>query len=242
MKQGRLSIGRRRSPLNGWGVIAQTLLKLRAAGMTKAANRSKGFTLLEILLVLAVIGLIITVAGLSVGSGSRRIEIDAAARHFADLAAYALEEAEFNGADLGLLFTHGGEGRYRYQWLRRASDPRDSILFPPRNGASEGNPTNPPPAAPALGWQPAQLLDDAPGPQSLPKGIELLLEVEQIGTPLPIASEARDAHPRPQVIFSSSGEVTPAALTWLDAATGEILWETEWDLFGRIRTRRPGEE
>ena len=210
-------------------------------------SQDAGFSLLELLLTLVIVGFIVSLAGLGVGSGSRAYEVDAAARRFADVAEYALDEAQLSGIDMGLMIEEdsGEQGaRYRYQWLWRMS----------------------------TGWEPAPFDADAYGPQALPDGIELRLEVErgnalsaadgdeenldtwQHGdSPLSAAGEAdpdadQEEDPederkrlRPQVMFFSSGETTPGLLTWLDASTGNILWEMEWDLLGRLELRQRGE-
>ena len=46
--------------------------------------------------------------------------------------------------------------------------------------------------------------------------------------------------PSPQVIFYASGETTPAIMSWVDSDSGDLLWELEWDLVGRIELRRRG--
>ena len=202
-------------------------------------SEQRGFSLLELLLVLVIVGLIVSLAGVGVGSGSRAYKVDAAARHFADVAEYALDEAQLSGIDMGLLVEEdsGEQGpHYRYQWLWQM----------------------------ASGWEPAPFDADAYGPQTLPSGIELLLEVER-GNALPSVDEDDEAQDtwehgdtplsaeggegredgrkrlKPQVMFFSSGETTPALMTWLDADTGDILWEVEWDLLGRVELRRHGE-
>ena len=42
------------------------------------------------------------------------------------------------------------------------------------------------------------------------------------------------------LIFYSSGETTPGIMTWVDTESGEVLWELEWDLLGRLSLRRKG--
>ena len=188
-------------------------------------SEQRGFSLLELLLVLVIVGLIVSLAGVGVGSGSRAYKVDAAVRHFADVAEYALDEAQLSGIDMGLLVEEdsGEQGpHYRYQWLWQM----------------------------ASGWEPAPFDADAYGPQTLPSGIELLLEVER-GNALQSVDEDDEAQGegredgrkrlKPQVMFFSSGETTPALMTWLDADTGDILWEVEWDLLGRVELRRHGE-
>ena len=185
-------------------------------GLMKAA---RGFSLLELLLTLVIIGLIASLAGLSVGSGRRPYQIDAALRNFADIAEYALDEAELSGTDMGLLFVERDEpeGRiYSYQWLQRAGP----------------------------NWRVAPFDEDAYGRRDLPADIEVLVEIE--GEPVEVYSE-RDLQPdeegrgpEPQAVFYGSGETTPGIMTWLEDSSGEILWELEWDLLGRLSLRRKG--
>ncbi len=64
----------------------------------------RGFSLLELMLVMAVVGLIVSIAALSLSSGGRNYQVDAAAREFADIASYAMDQAEISGTDMGVLF------------------------------------------------------------------------------------------------------------------------------------------
>jgi hypothetical protein len=49
-----------------------------------------------------------------------------------------------------------------------------------------------------------------------------------------------DEEVSPQVIFYASGETTPGIMTWVDDLTGDLLWELEWDLLGRMSLRKNG--
>lgn len=183
--------------------------------------REGGFSLLELLLTLVIVGLIASLAGLSVTSGRRPYQVDAALRSFADIAQYALEEAQLSGTDMGVLFIERDEmdGRiYSYQWLQR-------------EGAD---------------WQVAPFDEDAYGRRDMPRDIELILEVEE--EPAEIYSERdlsgadREQRPQPQAVFYASGETTPGRMTWLEKESGDVLWELEWDLLGRLSLRRKGED
>jgi general secretion pathway protein H len=177
---------------------------------------SRGFSLLELLLVLVIVGLIVSLAGLSVSSGSRPYVVEGSARVFADVAEYAMDEAQLSGIDMGLLFRQSGNSQgysYTYQWLQRQ----------------------------ASGWEPAVRDEEVFSAREFPTGVELRLEVEEGITELsePIDG-AGEAGSQPQVIYYSSGESTPGILTLVEADDGRILWELEWDLLGRMTLRREG--
>ncbi len=183
-----------------------------------AGRRHGGFSLLELLLVLVIVGLIVTVTGLSVTSGGRSHALAGAVSGFARLAEYAMEEAQMGGFDLGLLLERdspaAGVAGYRYQWLLRDGErwvpvPRDELLGKARD---------------------------------FPEGLELELEVEEDIVEIE-SRRARDGKrgPRPQVVFFGSGEATPGILRWADGDTGKLLWELEWDLVAELRLRGAGE-
>ena len=185
-----------------------------------APAASRGFTLLELLLTMVIVGLIISLATLSLGTGRRPYQIDAAAREFVDIAEYALEEAQMSGSDLGVLIrlaeTSDG-ARYSYQWLQRAGDV----------------------------WRPAPFDEDAFGEKLLPVGVDVVLEIEEEPAELEQPERTDDDEilpPAPQVVFFASGEAIPGIMTWVDIESGEILWEMEWDLLGRFEMRRRGME
>jgi general secretion pathway protein H len=192
---------------------------MAAPGAKNMRRHSTGFSLIEILVVLVIIGIIVSLVGVSVSSGSRPYEIDGALNEFMDVAEYALDEAQFSGIDLGLLVESnavGGVLAYRYQWLERYDNTR---------------------------WRPSRFAVDAFGMKLLPEGVEVVLEVEQGVIPLQEeldAEEQQEEETRPQAIFYSSGETTPGIMTWIDSPTGDVLWELEWDLVGRLTKRRAG--
>ncbi len=184
--------------------------------MLTSSNPARGFSLLELLLVLVIVGLIVSLAGVSVSSGGRTYVVEGSARVFADTAEYAMDEAQLTGNDMGLLFRQQPGRRadvYSYAWLQRQ----------------------------AAGWAPLAQDQDVFAPRNFPAEVELRLEVEDGAAELADDIDAKsDGQLRPQVIFYSSGETTPGILTLVDPESGSILWELEWDLVGRVTLRREG--
>jgi general secretion pathway protein H len=190
--------------------------------MAIRATNSDGFSLLELLLTLVVIGLIISMAGIGVGSGSRPYKVESAIRNFADVAEYALDEAQMSGADMGLFIEQRSEPSgeiYSFQWMRREE----------------------------LGWELAPFDEDAYGRRDMPLDIDVLLEVEQGNALVAPGDDSEensdeDKQIQPQVVFYASGETTPGIMTWVETASGQVLWELEWDLLGRLSLRRQGRD
>lgn len=99
--------------------------------MAIRASDSRGFSLLELLLTLVIIGLITSLAGLGVSSGSRPYRVDAALRNFADVAEYALDEAQMSGADMGLFSNNGKRPLARYTVINGCAGRNGAGSWPP---------------------------------------------------------------------------------------------------------------
>ncbi len=182
-----------------------------------ASPRQRGFSLLEILVALIVVVLVTTLVNLSVSSGGGDIALRASAHELADVAAYALDEAQMTGVDYGLLLeedAQAGAVSYRYRWLERKPD----------------------------GWgEPAsgkEVFRDG----RLPPGIALELELEDAPVvEISLDEDEKDDALRPQVVFYASGETTPGALNLRRVEGGDLLWRIEWDLLGAFKVLPRGE-
>ena len=153
---------------------------------------------------------------LNVGSGGRDIRLEGQVRNLADVASYALDEAQLLGRDFGLLLqqsTEGGEMVFSYAWRER----RDRGWDAPASGA------------------------DVFEVQYLPPDIDLVLELEGAPVAAFAGREPRD-EPAPQVLFYASGETTPGSLEFRRRLGGELLWQVQWDLLGRFTALRRGEQ
>ena len=196
----------------------------RAVAMTgppslaAVCQRQRGFSLLELLVTLMVIVLVTSLVSFTVSSGGEEIRLEATVRNLAEVASYALDEAQMTGVDYGLLLEEDSEARvatYSYSWLERQLD----------------------------GWDIPVSGKDLFSKGSLPPEIELELELEDAPLVELSLDEDRDAvEPvKPQIVFYASGEATVGAINVRERATGDLLWRIEWDLLGRFEVLRRGE-
>ena len=179
--------------------------------------RLRGFSLLELLLVLVIVGFIVTLAGISVSSGSRDYQVEGSVLTFANVAEYAMDEAQLANRDFGLLLRQretGREVRFSYQWLQRLDG----------------------------GWVEARTDAEIFSPREFPPGLELELEVEESDTEpaSELGEDEAEEQLLPQVVFYASGETTPGILTLVEVSSGEVAWRLEWDLLGRMKLLRAG--
>jgi general secretion pathway protein H len=199
-------------------VQAKTAIRASSAGTFV----SRGFSLLELLVALFVVVMITSMVSLTVTSGGQDIRLESNVRNLMDVASYALDEAQMNGTDYGLLLEEDYDAKvvqYVYSWHRRGLE----------------------------GWEDLSTRQDVFAPQSLPEDIELELELPDA----PVTDRSLDAddeeeeegekNPTPQVIFYASGETTEGAINVRQRDGGELLWRVEWDLLGRFELLRRGE-
>lgn len=94
---------------------------------SRLSRGSQGFTLIELLVVIVIIGIVLSIATLSIGVLGRDHEIEDQARRLYAVLGEVREEAELQGKDLGLLVEHDGYTFMRYdyvknQWLILSGD------------------------------------------------------------------------------------------------------------------------
>jgi prepilin-type N-terminal cleavage/methylation domain-containing protein len=186
-----------------------------------ASPRQRGFSLLELLVALIVVVLVTSLVNLSIGSGGQDIALQSQVLNLADVASYALDEAQMTGVDYGLLLQEeeqqGGEMVYSYSWLQRQID----------------------------GWAEPDGSGEMFEPQQLPPGVALELELEEapvVELSLDETDSEEEEEDRivPQVVFYASGETTVGAINVRQVDNGELLWRVEWDLLGRFKPLRRG--
>jgi general secretion pathway protein H len=178
-------------------------------------RRPHGFSLLELLVALMVIVLVTSMVSFTFTSGGQDVQLESTVRNLADVASYALDEAQMTGIDYGLLLDEkfeDGEIRYSYSWLERIN-----------------------------GWEAPASGKDLFEPKYLPLGIALELELEDAPVVELSLDNEEEEIIRPQVVFYASGEATVGAINVRRLDDSELLWRIEWDLFGRFDLLRRGE-
>ena len=148
-----------------------------------------GFTLLELMVVLVIVGVVLTFATLSMRGDSRAEQLDREARRLAALLELASEEAVLRSEQLAVRFDDDGYVFLRLQggqWLPLAEDPQLRERRLPAGVRLE------------------LALEDSPVPD--------LMAADEAG-------EAGDEEQLPQVFLLSSGEMTPFEVTLAAAET-----------------------
>jgi len=174
-----------------------------------------GFSLLELLVTLFVVVLITSLVTLNLTSGGYDIRLEAKVRNLADVASYALDEAQMLGRDYGLLLQQldvDGKVVYSYSWRERLPE----------------------------GWRQPDSGKDVFAEQQLPPEVELLLELEDVPV-AEISLGGGEEEAAPQVVLYASGETTAGAIEVRRRENSELLWRVEWDLLGRFELLRRGE-
>lgn len=189
----------------------------------------QGFTLIEIMVVLIIIGIGAALVSLSIGDATRPQQTKAVARQLYGAMSLALEDAVFLNKQLGLRFDFSGKEQeiaYSYQWL----------LY------DEGTKK----------WAPmtAEGFDE----QELPDFIQIEIEVEGqkiiIGgnrkddTLLAVEHDKDDKKPQlyPDLYFLSSGEMQNFTIAINDKNTPESQYMVAGDALGQMTFKRPDED
>ncbi len=187
--------------------------------------RVRGFTLLEILVMLVVIGITISFVTLSIGVGGRPVELQAEAEKLTGMLQLALEESVLTGKPLGLRINETLERdgtRFVYEW---------SVL-------EQGT------------WQ---VLEQHPVLQDghTAEGVELDLTLEGIEIKLlQDSKESKDSEDdsklkesyQPDIFILQSGELTPFTLHISNPELPGQVYRITGNPVGALRLLRPGDE
>lgn len=95
-------------PRGFWLNPAPPSLAGRESPLRAVPAKLRGFTLLEIVVVILIIGVMVTFASLSIGNRALEDKLETEARRTEAIIRLAAEEAEAKGIEIGLRFSEGG--------------------------------------------------------------------------------------------------------------------------------------
>ncbi len=197
--------GERSEPRRGEPAPAAGRGALRSPRPAAGGRTAAGFTLLELMVVLVIVGIVLTFVTLSVGGDRRGEQLDREARRLAALLELASEEAVLKSRQLAVRFERDGYLFLRLQggqWLALAEDPQLRERRLPDGVRLELE------------------LDDSPLP-------------DMAGQQEDAAADATDSAGLPQVFLLSSGEMTPFRVV-LSADETDLRPVVRADLLGRL--------
>lgn len=207
----------------------QAEFAIRKALFSAPGSRQSGFTLLEIIVVMLIIGVMATFAMLSIGGRSSDDRLQAEASRLRKIMALAADESLFKGEQLGLLVEtdgyrllalgSGGWAPYTGGAALRPHSVQEPIVM---TLTVEGRPTP---------------LHDAP---IKPEAEDADDEPPSDGR-LDLSGDADTSNgPAPQIMVLSSGEMTPFALEF-SVPDQPSRYRVEGDLMGRVKSGRVDE-
>ncbi len=189
--------------------------------MMQACSRARGFTLLEMLVMLIVIGITISFVTLSIGVGGRPVELKNEAEKLTGMLQLALEEAVLTGKPIGLRIDETLDRRgtqFSYEW---------SVL-------EQGQ------------WQPFEqhpVLQDG----QVSEGVELDLTLEGIEIKLQEEREEDDDSTlketyQPDIFILQSGELSAFKLHISNPELPGQVYQIIGNPAGALRLLRPGDD
>jgi len=214
---------------------------------------ARGFTLIEVLVVVVIVGILVTFATLSIGNRALGDRLETEARRLQQLFAMAAEDAEMHGTEIGFVYTERGyafvavspRGRWApiTEGALRPREVQEPITLALR---VEGRPVPPTPLADLLAAGKAAMAeaekddeeDTSAAPSSAPAGATL--GTRDDGKKTDKSSDNKDAQPlKPQALFLSSGETTSISIEVSAPGVADV-YRLEVDNLGRSQLSLAG--
>ncbi len=184
---------------------------------------ARGFTLIEIMVVMVIIGIMALMIGLSVGNRSSEDRMEAEARRIQQLLQFASDEAQAKGLEIGLRYD-----QQAYQFLELSDDGKWQVV---RQGS----------------LRPRRI--SAPMYLEMRVEQELVTPAAEVGLEPAFAASEDDEDDaakeddeaaeglEPQMLLLSSGEMTPFSLD-VKLPDYEVYYRVSGDVLGRLTFSR----
>lgn len=203
-----------------------------ASGLTQ-----QGFTLLELLVVVVIVGVLVTFATLSISNRAVNDKLETEAKRLQQLFEIAGEDAELQGIEIGFVFTPQGYlfvAAQDQQWLPLDEGPLRARPLPPpmrlwvQVDGREAAPLSE--AGLQASIKAARLARDAARKEQSGETSDAALDPVRFDN---VAAEKDREALKPQILFLSSGEASDAVVE-VSAPGADLAYRLEIDRLGRI--------
>ena len=200
--------------------------------LSSGSLKINGFSLIELLVVLLIVGMAIGMVTMNVGNSSADLRLEA--KNFANLTAVVAQEAALTGEQLAVDIyrdTTEGNEHFAYRWLQR-------VYWAPPEESDE---------KPRWLWLPIDI-NEIDSEVSFSSQLLLRLEIEGIDVFLENKVEVekkpeqQKTPVKPDILLQANGEISAFKLMLFTKDDNEARHTVSGDLLGRIELDKPSEE